>query len=191
MATSGERLLFVEFDSKGRLWNVATDKPHGGGNYDVEFSRRDGYLVRSGGSAGIAVGDYVDGKIAVWWAAEGFEPQKLGGQQCRLRRLPRRIKEEILDIVYYGECNDPVYCSICDDWYDGDTYPQPCKHVWWCHGDGEIDGCAQWTGPGSEDPCYHGGGTFDVISKANRSEIVPDDDSYSIAFRPRYSGRAT
>ncbi len=185
---SDAQLLFVEFDSKGRLWNVATDRPHGLGNYDIEFSRRDGYLARNSGSAGDNVGGYTDGRLAVWWAAAGFEPHIVGPSH-RLRRLPERVKDHILEVVYYGECNDPVYCSVCDDWYDGESTDRPCKHVWWCFDTEEIDGCNQWTGPGSEEPCFHGGGTFDVIATYNRDVVVPDDGGYSVAFRPLHSGR--
>lgn len=140
--------------------------------YDVVWSRRDGYLFHNSGCGGgplvEVMGHYhVSGDAAVireraaTWCSARDRPPWLGKrtQKIRRRNATRRLRQLPLcidgmqpgwDILDWLENNaiqeDAVYCAECDDWLSGESN-EPCDHVWWC------DKSGWWSTPSERCRC--------------------------------------
>ena len=112
--------------------------------YDVEYSKKYGYLYHMSGFGGTSVID-VQGLYAATDDVMVREcPSTLADEATRarnatrrLRRLPKHCRpradhgeSDLFDwIEKHGINDDAVWCSTCRDWVPGHSL---CKHTWWC-----------------------------------------------------------
>jgi hypothetical protein len=162
------RQIIAEFhkDSGGRLslWSLTTitEQPLKDGSdgtylsrdiYDVEKSRRFGYIYHMSGCGGrgpvpvegvyFATGGaeieerpctLVDPKDSPPWRGKKTLAIRARNKTRRLRALPRSFTpRDGGDLMDWLEVNgieqDAVWCSECRDCYPSD---QLCEHCWWC-----------------------------------------------------------
>jgi hypothetical protein len=133
----------------GRVWI-------GRKEYDVEWSRKYGYIFDVSGSGGACVaipvsGIYfvsggvrvkenptqlVDARDKPPWRGKRTKAIRQRNRTRRLLALPKAFELEadwdLLDWLEHNAINQPaVYCSVCRDWLP-DTGYDFCEHVWWC-----------------------------------------------------------
>lgn len=121
--------------------------------YDVEWSKKYGYLFHNSGSGGGNVvkvdglffcsGDVeierdrcqlVDARDNPPWRSKRTIRIRRINATRRMMRLPRHVdlqpgQDLSTWLGWNGIEQDPVYCSECRDWVPGDEL---CKHCWWC-----------------------------------------------------------
>lgn len=165
--TSNQRATVAEFhkDSGGRLTlfslTVLTPETAGDGRryvsrriYDVEHSRKYGYIFHmSGGGGGskiavsgiyFAAGDVqikeqpttlVSARDKPPWRSKETRAIRARNRTRRLRRLPTAFNDshsvDLLEwLQHHAIEGDAVYCSVCRD-----VFPETslCEHCWWCN----------------------------------------------------------
>jgi len=147
---TGDRSVVATFfrDSNGRLWldSLEVIRAIGRDYYDVDYSKRYGYIFHKSGISGsrepsIVGGIYfVSGDVAV---SEVLS--RLAGSAARernetrkLRKLPTSFRHEPADdlldwLERHGIQDSAVWCSTCRDWFPGESL---CEHAWWCNQQG-------------------------------------------------------
>ena len=122
--------------------------------YDVDRSKKFGYIFHESGSGGglspvhvsgiyYARGDIeikespcqlVDGRDTPFYRGKRTRAIRKRNRTRRLRALPRPFGGHA-DLVEWLECNaiqaESVYCSQCKDSMPGYDYDL-CEHCWWC-----------------------------------------------------------
>lgn len=123
--------------------------------YDVDFSRKWGYIFHMSGCGGnfplqVSGIYFTSGHPEVTekpceLCAEDYKSEAEFGPKTvlvrernrtrRLRKLPKGFDlQEGEDLLGWLQNNaiqdDAVYCSTCKDWTPGG---EPCEHVWWCY----------------------------------------------------------
>lgn len=175
-AQESTRATVVEFqkDSSGRFhpFSLTVIEEKDGGLYrtiyDIEHSRKYGYLFDQSGFGGwgpvqvsgpyFASGDVevkekrcqlVDGADKAPWRSKKTKAIRARNRTRALRALPKAFAvptgEDILDWLQTNaiEC-DSVWCSTCRDSFPEDSL---CDHIWWC------DTTGWWSTPSDRCKC--------------------------------------
>lgn len=168
------RAIVAEFHKSagGRLtlWAVTTLEDEGHDwrsrtQYDVEHSRKYGYLFhQSGGGGGEPINvsgiyfvsggakvkenpcDLVDARDRPPWKSKRTRAIRKRNRTRQLRALPKAFDlEPGQDLLDWLQCrgieSDAVHCGVCRDWLPEDD---ACRHVFWCDG--------EWAGSGIGPP---------------------------------------
>jgi hypothetical protein len=137
--------------------------------YDVETSRRYGYIFHMSGAGGgrkrISVDSpyFVSGNVGIaekpnrlccWPVDKTGRRTRAIRKRNRTRRLTTLPEyfdlqpgEDLLTWLEHTAINqEAVFCSECKDFFPEDS---TCEHIWWCENDG------QWSTPGER--CNHVG----------------------------------
>jgi hypothetical protein len=167
-----ERAIVAEFykTAGGRLelFSVVVEDCEYRKTYDVERSRKYGYIFHMSGAGGAdsipvrgihhvsgAVeveehpADWVDARDKPPWRGRRTRAIRKRNQTRRLRRLPKAFNlgggQDLLDWLRGHAIEaDAVWCSVCRDFFPEDS---TCEHVWWC------DDKCWWSTP--DDRCDH------------------------------------
>ena len=151
------RAIVAEFhkDSGGRLtlFSLVTEDGEYRRMYDVERSRKYGYLFHHSGSGGggpVSVSGiyFTDGDVPVEetpcqlvdpkdrppWRGKKTRAIRQRNRTRRLRALPKAFKLEpgwdLLDWLQHRAIEeDAVWCSVCRDNLPDSSL---CEHCWWC-----------------------------------------------------------
>lgn len=142
--------------------------------YDVDWSRRFGYLFHQSGAGGVGPVEvsgiyFVSGDVKVRerpcqlvghddeppWRGRSTKIVRARNRTRRLRRLPRSFEPEpgkdLLDwLERHGIQEDAVYCSECRDNVPGDEL---CEHCWWCDQRGWYSTPSERCGCASREIC--------------------------------------
>lgn len=167
------------------LWSLVVIEPTRGHDgktylsqylYDVEWSRRFGYIFHMSGAGGFDL--EVEGLYHVSGDLHG---EKVTEKPCRLIdpndrppyrsaktkairdrnktrriRLPKQFQGEP-DVLAWLELNginsDAVFCATCDDWLPGDNACDWCPHIWWCEKTGWYSTPSERCGCSSREQC--------------------------------------
>lgn len=170
VSESPQRAIVAEFhqNAGGRLtlFAMTVEGDSYRKTYDVEHSRRYGYLFHCSGSGGsgpvpVSGAYFVSGNLDVReeptqlvhagdrppWRSSETSAIRERNRTRRLDRLPKSFDlEPGMDLLGWLRRNaieqDAVWCAECRDWNRGDEL---CKHMWWCD---EVG----WYAPGCS-PC--------------------------------------
>lgn len=94
----------------------------------------------------------VDSRDEPPWKSKETQVIRRRNRTRRLAKLPKAFNmnnaSDLLDwLQQNGIESDAVYCSICRDWFTGNSGYEVCEHVWWC------DKTADWSTPDERCEC--------------------------------------
>lgn len=110
----------------------------GGGSDEVEVSGI--YFVSGDVKVKEKPCQFVDARDNPPWRSKRTKAIRQRNRTRRLKALPKHIDLETGEDLYEWMVNhafeqDAVYCSICRDYFPGDSL---CKHCWWCDKQGDY-----------------------------------------------------
>ena len=161
--TAGGRLTLDSLTTFTNEWsNYARSYYVSRTGYDVDYSRRFGYLFHEssgGGENFVEVSGiyFASGKIEIKeepakfvdahdkppWKSKKTIAIRQRNKTRRLKKLPKAFDmthcDNLLEWLEYNAIDaDAVWCSICKDYFPGSDDWNFCEHLWWCDKSGNY-----------------------------------------------------